>query len=60
MEKRKTIIFAAFAILGVFVSVCTADGSAHEIAMRLGGTVAFAIGTLGWSLTCKEGKEAGQ
>lgn len=54
MEKLKKIAskaFAAIAILGVFVAVCTMDGSAHEVALRLGGTAAFVIGLIGWSLT---------
>lgn len=54
MEKLKKIAlkaFAAIAILGVFVAVCTADDSAHEIIMRGCGLAAFAIGLVGWSLT---------
>ncbi len=57
MEKLKKIAskaFAALAIIGVFVAICTMDGSAHEIALRLGGTAAFAIGLIGWSLTSTE------
>lgn len=57
MEKLKKIAskaFATVAILGVFVAVCTMDGSAHEVAIRLGGTAAFAIGLIGWSLTSTE------
>lgn len=30
------------------------DGSAHEVALRLGGTAAFVIGLIGWSLTSKD------
>jgi hypothetical protein len=30
------------------------DGSAHEVALRLGGIAAFAIGLVGWSLTSNE------
>lgn len=57
MEKLKKIAskaFATVAIIGVFVAVCTMDGSAHEVALRLGGTAAFAIGLIGWSLTSTE------
>lgn len=57
MEKFKNIIskaFATVAIIGVFVAVCTMDGSAHEIALRLGGVAAFIVGLVGWSLTGKE------
>lgn len=57
MEKLKKIAskaFATVAILGVFVAVCTMDGSAHEVAIRLGGTAAFVIGLVGWSLTSNE------
>jgi hypothetical protein len=57
MEKLKKIAskaFATVAILGVFVAVCTMDGSAHEVALRLGGTAAFVIGLVGWSLTSNE------
>lgn len=54
MDKIKKIVskaFAALAIIGVFVAICTMDGSAHEVALRLGGTAAFVIG---WSLTSTE------
>lgn len=57
MEKLNKIIsktFAAIAIIGVFVAVCTVDDSAHEVAMRLGGVAAFIVGLVGWSLTGKE------
>lgn len=57
MEKLKKIAskaFATAAILGVFVAICTMDGSAHEVAIRLGGIAAFAIGLIGWSLTSTE------
>ena len=57
MEKLKKIAskaFATLAIIGVFVAICTMDGSAHEVALRLGGTAAFVIGLVGWSLTSTE------
>lgn len=57
MENLKKIIsktFAAIAIIGVYVAVCTMDGSNHEVAMRIGGVAAFIIGVVGWSLTGKE------
>ena len=57
METFKKIASKAFttvAILGVFVAICTMDGSANEVALRLGGTAAFVIGLIGWSLTSNE------
>ena len=54
METIKKIASKAFttvAILGVFVAVCTADDSAHEIIMRGCGLAAFVIGLIGLSLT---------
>ena len=30
--------------IGLFLAVCTADGSKHEIGLRLAGVVMFAIG----------------
>lgn len=54
IKKIASKAFAIIAILGVFVAVCTMDGSAHEVALRLGGTAAFAIGLVGWSLTSTE------
>lgn len=57
MENIKKIAskaFATLAIIGVFVAICTMDGSAHEVALRLGGVAAFAIGLIGWSLTSTE------
>ena len=38
----------------MFVAICTMDGSAHEVALRLGGAAAFVIGLIGWSLTSTE------
>ena len=57
METIKKIIskvFATVAVFGVFVAVCTADDSAHELACRLGGVAVFIFGLIGWSLTGKE------
>lgn len=57
METIKKIApkaFATLATLGVFVASGTMDGSAHEVALRLGGIAAFAIGLIGWSLTSTE------
>ena len=51
IKKIASKAFAALAIIGVFVAVCTMVDSAHEIALRLGGTAAFVIGLIGWSLT---------
>ena len=47
METIKKIASKAFAI-------CTMDGSAHEIALRLGGTAAFVIGLIGLSFTSND------
>ena len=54
IKKIASKAFAAIAIVGVFVAVFTMDGSAHEVAIRLGGTAAFVIGLIGWSLTSNE------
>ena len=54
IKKIASKAFATIAIVGVFVAVCTMDGSAHEVALRLGGTAAFVIGLIGWSLTSNE------
>jgi hypothetical protein len=54
IKKIASKAFATIAIVGVFVAVCTMDGSANEVALRLGGTAAFAIGLIGWSLTSTE------
>jgi hypothetical protein len=54
IKKIASKAFATLAIIGVFVAVCTMDGSAHEVALRLGGIAAFAIGLVGWSLTSNE------
>lgn len=54
IKKIASKAFATIAIIGVFVAICTMDGSAHEIALRLGGVAAFAIGLIGWSLTSND------
>lgn len=51
MKKAINTIFAAVAIVGVFVAVCVTDGSNHEMAVRIFGTLAFVAGLVGWSLT---------
>lgn len=54
IKKIASKAFATVAVIGVFVAICTMDGSAHEVALRLGGTAAFAIGVIGWSLTSND------
>ena len=54
MKKAINTIFAAVAIVGVFAAVCVTDGSNHEMAVRLIGTLAFVAGLVGWSLTSTE------
>jgi hypothetical protein len=54
IKKIASKAFATLATIGVFVAICTMDGSAHEVALRLGGIAAFAIGLVGWSLTSTE------
>lgn len=54
MKKAFNTIFAAVAIVGVFAAVCVTDGSNHEMAVRLIGTLAFVAGLVGWSLTSTE------
>jgi hypothetical protein len=54
MKKAINTIFAAVAIVGVFAAVCVTDGSNHEMAVRLIGTLAFVAGLVGWSLTSIE------
>lgn len=54
MKKAINTIFAAVAIVGVFAAICVTDGSNHEMAVRLIGTLAFVGGLVGWSLTSPE------
>lgn len=54
MKKAFNTIFAAVAIVGVFAAICVTDGSNHEMAVRLIGTLAFVGGLVGWSLTSPE------
>lgn len=54
MKKAINTIFAAVAIVGVFAAVCVTDGSNHEMAVRIIGTLAFVAGLVGWSLTSIE------
>lgn len=54
IKKIASKAFAAIAIIGVFVAVCTADDSPNEMTARLIGTAAFVIGLVGWSLTSNE------
>ena len=52
MDKIKKIAskaFAALAIIGVFVAVCTADDQPNETTLRLCGMAALAVGLIGWS-----------
>ena len=52
MDKIKKIAskaFAALAIIGVFVAVCTADDQPNETTLRLYGMAALAVGLVGWS-----------
>ena len=44
MKKTKKTIGAVMTIAGLFLAICTADNSAHEIALRFGGVMMFAIG----------------
>ena len=52
MDKIKKIVskaFAALAIIGVFVAVCTADDQPNETTLRLCGMAALTVGLVGWS-----------
>lgn len=42
--KGKKILGSALAIAGLILAVCTADGSAYELALRFMGVVALGIG----------------
>jgi hypothetical protein len=39
----KRLIFGLMAVTGLFVAVCTADGSPNETWFRAGGTAVFAL-----------------
>lgn len=54
MKKAINTIFASVAIVGVFAAICVTDGSNHEMAVRLIGTLAFVGGLVGCSLTSPE------
>ena len=54
MKKLAKIFGGMLAIAGLFVAVCLVDGSPYEIAIRLGGVVAFVVGILIWSAGEKE------
>ena len=58
MKKTRNIIgtiCGVLAVVGAFAAVCVMDGSAHEMAIRCAGAVAFAVFGLVWS-ALKEGK----
>lgn len=44
MKKYKENIGLAMVIIGLFLAIATADGSKHEILLRLTGVVMFALG----------------
>lgn len=45
MKKKTTnIIGKVLFVMGTFVAICTADGSNHEMALRIAGLAAMAIG----------------
>lgn len=49
MKNRKQIrqtIGIIIYVVGMFVAVCTADGSKHEILLRLFGVAAMAFGVI--------------
>ena len=50
MKKIAKSIGGVLAAAGVFVAVCTVDGSANELAIRLGGVLAFITGVLIYSI----------
>lgn len=41
-------ICGALACVSVFAAVCVVDGSAHEMAVRCGGAIGFAVFALLW------------
>lgn len=46
MKKVAKSIGGVLAAAGVFVAVCTVDGSANELAIRFGGLLTFIAGVL--------------
>lgn len=56
-KLRNTLgtICGILAVAGAFAAVCVMDGSAHEMAIRCAGAVAFAVFGLVWA-ALKEGK----
>lgn len=44
MKKFKEYLGYAMAIIGLFLTIATADGSDIEILLRLGGVVLFTLG----------------
>lgn len=46
-------ICGALACVSVFAAVCVMDGSAHEMAVRCGGAIGFAIFALLWAKLTK-------
>lgn len=61
---KKTLkkgIGTAMVGIGLFLAVCTADGSNHEIGLRLAGVAMLAIGAwLAEAYDWQAGKEAGK
>ena len=43
-------ICGALAIASMFAAVCVTDGSAHEMAIRVGGAIGFTIFSVLWSV----------
>lgn len=44
--KTLKVIGTTAVIAGIFLAGCTADGSKHEIALRLAGVVTLGIGAI--------------
>lgn len=42
--RLKKTIGTAVLCIGLFLAVCTADGSKYEIGLRLAGVASFAVG----------------